>query len=100
MNGLATAVMHDPLRVKFLSKTHEDDIASLWSPLIPATGFEGVEFTFDANDQNYDFLAVYEGLPKWAFRRHYLPCALSDFAFRTRMQSHPSANPLQRQDSS
>ena len=31
--------------------------------------FDGVEFTFDANDADYDFLAVYEGLPKWSHRK-------------------------------
>lgn len=57
--------MPNPIRLKFLSKTHEDEIAKLWSPLIPQHGFDRVEFTFDVNDENYDFLVIYEGLPKW-----------------------------------
>ena len=65
MNELATADMRKPLRIKFLSKTDEKKIVSLWSPLIPSQGFPDVQFTFDAKDQNYDFLAIYEGLPKW-----------------------------------
>jgi len=58
-----------PTRVKFLSKTNASDIESLWSPLIPKHGFENVEFTFQDTDQNYDFLVVYEGLPKWQDRK-------------------------------
>lgn len=61
--------MSKPLRIKFLSKTQEDEIAALWSPLIPCQGFDNVEFTFDAKDEDYDFLAVYEGLPKWDNRK-------------------------------
>lgn len=61
--------MCKPLRIKFLSKTDEDEIASLWSPLVPNQGFPDVQFTFDATDENYDFLAVYEGLPKWEDRK-------------------------------
>lgn len=68
MNALAIVVMRNPIRIKFLSKTHEDEIATLWSPLIPHRGFDKVQFTFDANDENYDFLVIYEGLPKWTDR--------------------------------
>lgn len=69
MNGLATVDIPKPLRVKFLAKMPEEQVAGLWSPLLPPAGFEGVEFTFDSNDKNYDFLAVYEGLPKWDGRK-------------------------------
>ena len=61
--------MPKPIRIKFLSKTKAEDIQALWSPLIPSIGFKNVEFTFDVSDQNYDFLAVYEGLPKWLDRK-------------------------------
>lgn len=58
-----------PIRIKFLSKTKAEDIPALWSPLIPRDGFEDVEFTFDVADRNYNFLVVYEGLPKWLNRK-------------------------------
>ena len=54
MNGLAIAAMREPFTVKSLSKTHEDDVTSLLSPLIPVKGLEGVEFTFDTNDRTID----------------------------------------------
>lgn len=68
MSVLAIVAMTKSIRVKFLSKSHEDQIEALWSPLIPHQGFENIEFTFDANDSEYDFLVTYEGLPKWQDR--------------------------------
>ena len=68
MNVLAIVAMTKTMRVKFLSKSHETQIEALWSPLVPQLGFENVEFTFDANDSEYDFLVIYEGLPKWEDR--------------------------------
>jgi len=56
-------------KIKFLSKNNAEDNAAIWAPLLPKNGFEGVEFTFDVNDTKYDFLAVYEGLPKWSERK-------------------------------
>jgi hypothetical protein len=38
-------------------------MAPLWEALVPEGGFPGVTFTFDPDDQDYDFLAVYEDLP-------------------------------------
>jgi hypothetical protein len=54
-----------PIRIKFLSKTDPKNIEEIWAPLIPAEGFADVTFTFDANDEKYDFLVIYEGLPKY-----------------------------------
>ncbi len=54
--------MTEPLRIKFTSKTKAADLHDLWSSLIPSEGFEGVTFTFNPADQNYDFFVVYEGL--------------------------------------
>lgn len=68
MSGLATVAMPKPLRIKFVSKMHKDEIEKLWSPLLPAEGFPDVEFSFDASEKEYDFFAVYEGLPKWSSR--------------------------------
>lgn len=56
--------MSKPVRIKFVSKTNVNELYNLWSPLLPETGFEGVDFTFDPNDPDYDFFVVYEGLPK------------------------------------
>ena len=64
--------MPKPLRIKFLSKTNETKIEELWAPLIPTDGIPGVQVTFDPTDQDYDFLAVYEGLPKWESLRRGL----------------------------
>lgn len=69
MNELVIVVMRKPLRIKLLSKTQDNEITALWSPLIPSQGFENIEFTFEAADEDYDFLAIYEGLPKWENRR-------------------------------
>ncbi len=51
------------IRIKFVSKTPPDKIEPLWSALIPSGGYDGVEFTFDADAREYDVLAVYEDLP-------------------------------------
>jgi len=61
--------MPKPIRVKFLSKSKAIDIKTLWSPLIPRAGFDNVKFSFDVDDKNYDFLVIYEGLPKWLDRK-------------------------------
>ncbi len=58
-----------PIKVKFLSKNDAEDNRAIWSPMVPKDGFRNVEFTFDAADMSYDFLAVYEGLPKWSDRK-------------------------------
>ena len=67
--SLVTMSAPSSIKIKFLSKADEKEISDIWSPLIPKGGFDGVEFTFDANDPDYDFLAIYEGLPKWADRK-------------------------------
>lgn len=51
------------LTIKFLAKHAPDQDVALWTSLIPKEGFKGVKFTFDINARDYDWLAVYEGLP-------------------------------------
>ena len=51
------------MRIKFVSKTPVDRMEALWRPLVPEGGFARAEFTFDPDDRDYDFLAVYEDLP-------------------------------------
>jgi len=60
--------MTETIHVKFLSKALPGEINKIWLPLIPPEGFEGVTFTFDPADQDYDFLVIYEGLPLWPNR--------------------------------
>ena len=49
--------------VKFLAKTAPDQDPALWSSLIPASGLNGVAFTFDLEARDYDWLVIYEDLP-------------------------------------
>ncbi len=53
------------MKVKFLAKTPPDQDIKLWTSLFPNddTNIGGVEFTFDINARDYDWLVVYEGLP-------------------------------------
>lgn len=69
------------MKVKFLAKTPPDQDPALWTSLfaggIPKIG--AIEFTFDIDARDYDFLAVYEGLPplageKKVNRIEYLSC--------------------------
>ena len=53
-----------PLKIKFLARQPADQDIALWTSLLPngdANSF-GVEFLFDPDDRDYDYLVVYEGL--------------------------------------
>lgn len=71
-----------PIRVKFVSKTKEDEIDALWRPLLPKGSYTigDCHFTFNADADAYDFLVAYEDLPplmgqKRIERRERLACA-------------------------
>ena len=51
------------MRIKFVSKTPVDRLEALWSAFLPREGIGTHSFTFDPDDRDYDFLAVYEDLP-------------------------------------
>lgn len=56
------------LTVKFLAKTSPDQDPNLWLSLFPARKPQlgDVQFTFDLDARDYDWLVVYEGLPPLA----------------------------------
>ncbi len=71
--------MSERIRIKFLSKTPLQKLESLWGALLPKDRTKNVTYTFDPDDRDYDFLAVYEDLPprsdeKKILRREILAC--------------------------
>ena len=78
------------LKVKFLARTAADQDPALWLSLFPGRHpvHKGVRFSFDPNDQSYDWLVVYEDLPypqgsKKSMRVEPLACARDNTLFIT-----------------
>jgi len=70
------------IKVKFLAKTPPDQDPNLWLSLFPKRKpvLDNVQFTFDLEAFEYDWLVVYEGLPPLSSerkinRREALACA-------------------------
>lgn len=72
----------DPIRVKFLYRGRSDNGDQLWSRQFPnsMTRWGQCEFTFDKEEENYDWFVVYDDLPpndteRFSRRIEKLKCA-------------------------
>ncbi len=82
--------MTSPIKVKFLARTSADQDPALWLSLFKGRNpkIDGVEFTFDLNARDYDWLVVYEDLTalpndKKSNRAEALACARENTLFIT-----------------
>jgi hypothetical protein len=62
------------IRVKFLTKHPDRDVTTLWRRFLPGQNatLGRCQFTFDRDERNYDWLAVYDDLPSSKGERHSL----------------------------
>lgn len=77
-------------RIKFLAKTSPDQDPALWTSLFPNQHpvLGNIEFTFDIDSRDYDWLVIYEGLPPLEYQKKInriepLACARKNTIFIT-----------------